>query len=246
MPFSFNAVVLCVVTINDKRWARGKDVFKALRYEKAARRIVKHHCTIKNIQHKHQLVVVHAAYIPINWQKDSQKFDAYIKEEGMIELLIGSQQPMAKELAEYMSIKLIGHKYVRKEADTIYTIQKVFEGISMKRQFSIGSYRIDLCFTEHKLATECDKYNHKGRGINYEIRRQKFIEDHLSCNFFRYNPDAKDFMNESVLNKIFQYIYQKRSSQYLDIVLWPSSQTVKYRDNEEKIFMTHEDYEKNH
>ena len=37
-------------------------------------------------------------------------------------------------------------------------------------------------------------------------------------------------MIESVLNKIFQYIYQKRSSWYLDIVLWPSSQTAKYHD----------------
>ena len=75
---------------------------------------------------------VHAACTPINWPEDSQKFDTYINKEGMIELLVKSQQPLAKELAEYMGIKLIGHKYVRKEADTIYTIQNVFEGISMK------------------------------------------------------------------------------------------------------------------
>ena len=48
----------------------------------------------------------------------------------MIELLVGSQQLLAKELAEYMGIKIIGHKYVRKEASTIYTIQKVFENIN--------------------------------------------------------------------------------------------------------------------
>ena len=82
----------------------------------------------------------------------------------------------------------------------------------MKRQCSIGSYRIDLYFPEHKLAIECDEHDHKDRGINYEIRRQKFIEDQLNCKFIRYNPDAKDFMTESVLSKIFQYIYQKCSS----------------------------------
>ena len=81
----------------------------------------------------------------------------------MIELLVGRQQPLAKELAEYMGIKVIGHKNVRKEAGTIYTIQKVFEGISMKRQFSIGSHRIELYFPEHKLATECDEHDHKNR-----------------------------------------------------------------------------------
>ena len=93
----------------------------------------------------------------------------------MTELLVRIQQPLAKELAEYMGIKIIGHKYVRKEAGTIQTIQKVFEGISMKRQCSIGSYRIDLYFPEHKLAIECDEHDHKDRDINYEIRRQKFI-----------------------------------------------------------------------
>ena len=122
----------------------------------------------------------------------------------MIELLVGSQKPLAKELAEYKGIKIIGHKYIRKEAGTIYTIQKVFEGISMKQQFSIGSYRSELYFPEHKLAIECDEHDRKDRGINYEIKRQKFIEDQLNCQFICYNPDAKDFTIKSVLNKIFQ------------------------------------------
>ena len=34
-------------------------------------------------------------------------------------------------------------------------------------------------------------------------------------------------MIESVLNKIFQYIYQKRSSQHFDIILWPPSRATK-------------------
>ena len=152
----------------------------------------------------------------------------------MIELLVGSQQPLAKELAEYMSIKIIGYKYVLKEASTIYTIQKVFQGISMKRQFSIGSYRIKLYFPEHKLPIECDEHDHKDRDINYEIKQQKFIEGQLNCKFIRYNPNAKYFTIESVLNKFFQYIYQKSSSQHLEMALQPSSETTKY----DEIFMT--------
>ena len=108
-----------------------------------------------------------------------------------------------------MGIKIIGHKYVRKEAGTIHTIQKVFEGISMKQQFSIGSYRIDLYFSEDKLAIQWDEHDHKDRYINYERRGQAFIEDLLNCKFIRYNPDAEDFTTERVLNKIFQYIYQE-------------------------------------
>ena len=50
----------------------------------------------------------------------------------------------------------------------------------MKQQFSIASYRIGLYFPEHKLAIECDEHHHKDRDIDYEIRRQKFIEDQLN------------------------------------------------------------------
>ena len=64
----------------------------------------------------------------MNWPIDSQKLDLYKNEGGMIELLVSSQQPLAKELVKYMGIKIIGYKYICKEAGTIYTIQKVFEG----------------------------------------------------------------------------------------------------------------------
>ena len=201
------------MTINEKPWTCAKEVCRALEYGKVTNTvdIVKHLCSKENYAQKYQLSSVHAC-TPINRPKYSQKYDYYINEEGMCELLVGSQLPLAKELAEYMGIKIIGHKYVRKEAGTIYTIQKVFEGISVKRQFSIGSYRIDLYFPEHKVATECNEHDHKDRDINLEIRRQKFIEDQLNCKPIRYNHDVKDFLIESVLNKIFQYIYQKRSS----------------------------------
>ena len=177
IPFVFNAVELCVVTINEKPWTRAKEVCKALECNKKTADTVKAFCSRENYAHKWQLAGSVSETSSMNWPIDSQKLDLYINEEGIIELLVSSQQPLAKELTEYMGIKIIGHKYVHKEASTIHTIQKVFWGISMKRQFSIGSYRIDLYFPEHKLATECDEHDHKDRDINYEIRRQKFIED---------------------------------------------------------------------
>ena len=149
IPFSFNAVELCVLTINEKPWTRAREVYRVLEYNKKTTDIVKASCSKESYAHKWQLSSV--AYTPTNWPKwDSQKLDLYINEESMIELLVGGLQPLAKELAEYMGIKIIGHKYVRKEAGTIYTIRKVFEGISMKRQLSIGSYRIAFVFLSIK------------------------------------------------------------------------------------------------
>ena len=101
--------------------------------------------------------------------------------------------------------------FVKKQAQSI-PYRNINEGISMKRQFSIGSYRIDLYFSGHKLAIECDEHDHRDRDIDYKIRRQKFIEDQLNCKFIRYNPDAEEFTIERVLNNIFQYIYQKHFS----------------------------------
>ena len=45
----------------------------------------------------------------------------YNNEERMHELLVSCQQPLAKDLAQNMSIKIIGYKYARKEVGTIYT-----------------------------------------------------------------------------------------------------------------------------
>ena len=42
--------------------------------------------------------------------RDSQKLDLYIIEKGIYVLLVWSQQPLTKELPEYMGIKIIGYK----------------------------------------------------------------------------------------------------------------------------------------
>ena len=72
MSFTFNAVELYVVTINEKLWATAREQCRTLRYEKAARRIVRHHFTIENIQHKHQLESVSTVGTTVNWPRDLQ------------------------------------------------------------------------------------------------------------------------------------------------------------------------------
>ena len=96
LSFSFSAVKLCVVPINEKFSARATEVCRTLKYKKAAGRIVRHHCTRENIQHKHQLVVVPTVGTTVNWHRDSQKLDIYINVERIYELLFSSQKPKAK------------------------------------------------------------------------------------------------------------------------------------------------------
>ena len=86
MPFSFNAVELCVVTINEKPWVRNREAWRALEYDVKTSKtanIIKAHSNPGNITQKYQMSSVHAACTPINWPKDLQKYNIYTNEEGM-------------------------------------------------------------------------------------------------------------------------------------------------------------------
>ena len=77
MPFAFNAEELCVVTINEKPWTRAREVCKAVRYEKKTANIVKSYYSKENYNQKYQMSSVPAAGTPVDWPKDSQKFEIF-------------------------------------------------------------------------------------------------------------------------------------------------------------------------
>ena len=104
MSFVFTLVELCVVTINEKPWTRARKVCKALRYEKKTANTVKNHCSKENYTQAYQMSSVPAAGTPVDWPEDSQKFDIYINEEGMYELLFSRQQPKAKAIRKHSAM----------------------------------------------------------------------------------------------------------------------------------------------
>ena len=109
-------------------------------------------------------------------------------------------------MAKQLEINIEGSLCVSKEQDTLSCITQAFKGEHFVHQFSINKYRIDLYFPFHKLAIECDEFNHKDRDIAYEVKRQKDIEKSLGCIFIRYNPDSKEFNIFEVINRIFKHI----------------------------------------
>ena len=72
IPFTFNTVKSCVVTINEKPWKRAKEVCRTLEYGKATKSadIVKHLCSKENYAHKWQSIRYVPETKPINWPKD--------------------------------------------------------------------------------------------------------------------------------------------------------------------------------
>ena len=73
MPFTFNAVEFCVVTINEKPWARAREVCRALEYGKATKvaDVVKHLSSETNYAQNCQLIGFVPETEPVNWPKDS-------------------------------------------------------------------------------------------------------------------------------------------------------------------------------
>ena len=46
---------------------------------------------------------------PVDWPKDLQKYDIYVNEEGMYEIVFSSQQPKAKDFRRYCCNVLFPH-----------------------------------------------------------------------------------------------------------------------------------------
>ena len=111
MTLVFNAVELCVVTIDEKPWARAREVRRALEYGKTTKTddVVKQLCSKENYTHKWQLTGFVSETKPVYWPKGSQKFNIYINEEEMYELLFSIQQPWAKDFRKHCFNVLFPH-----------------------------------------------------------------------------------------------------------------------------------------
>ena len=83
------------------------------------------------------------------------------------EIVTKSRKLQALELAKPLVINIHKQKFLPKEQETISIIMQVFKGLKMIDQYTIDNYRIDLYFPKHKLAIECDEFDHADRDIEY-------------------------------------------------------------------------------
>lgn len=88
------------------------------------------------------------------------------------------------------------------EAQTIGFIENAYRGLrAMTRQFQIGPYFADLCFTDDFIVVECDEYGHSDRLVANELEREEFIKNQGYA-MIRYNPNESGFDLSDVLNRI--------------------------------------------
>ena len=103
---------------------------------------------------------------------------------------------------------------LNKEQLILRSIMDTFEGENMQTQYAVLGHRIDLYFHEYKLAIEVHEKGHQDRDFNYEVQRQKALEEKRSCKFIRISPDEKNFNIFKAQNEIFRHI--KKSTKILN------------------------------
>jgi very-short-patch-repair endonuclease len=129
-----------------------------------------------------------------------------LTKQGLCNFLSKSRSPAADDLAKFFNINVYEHRFAPIETSTLKIIQEAFAGENMITQYQISNYRIDLYFPDHKIAVECDEYNHNDRDQEYETNREREIINNLNCKFIRYNPNADDFSIGKVINQIYRII----------------------------------------
>ena len=92
------------------------------------------------------------------------------------------------------------------EQSILSKIVTVFAVEEIILQLNFLGYRIEEYFFKHKLPIEVDEQGHNDRDIDYEIERQKAIENELSCEFIRINPAKENFNIFVEIGKIRNYI----------------------------------------
>ena len=118
---------------------------------------------------RQELVPIHTTWSRRKDQKN--KWDIFLSRRGVLHVINKYRKPTPNliNLTKCLGIDLHKNKWLCKEQDTLRQIMQAFKGEEMIHQFSVGKYRIYLCFPGYKLAIECDKFDHRDRDVAYEI-----------------------------------------------------------------------------
>ena len=137
---------------------------------------------------------VPAAGTPVDWPKDSQKFDIYINEEGMYELLFSSQQPKAKDSRAHLSIGLKTHKRLTFTSMKKGCMSYYFPVNSLRQRFqkTLLQCVVSSCLAAAYTQNEGRPTSHQRVGCN------NFIADLKNDDDLKNNDDLKNCEYENV------------------------------------------------
>ena len=143
-----------------------------------------------------------------------------ITRDGAIELLLKTRKhisPDVLHLLKKFGIETTNRKCLTKEQQTISHIANVFKTEKIEDQFKVGSYYLDMYFSDYQIALECDEKNHKDRKPGDERDRMDFVNFELNIDdthWIRYNPDEYDFDIMKVIGRVRRKIDEIKTKRY--------------------------------
>ena len=132
-----------------------------------------------------------------------------ISRDGAIEILIKTRKRISADVLHLLKkfhIETTNMKCLTKEQQTLSAITNVLKTEKYEDQYKIGSYYLDLYFTEYKIVVECDENGHADRKPYKERERMDYVNKELDIddsNWIRYNPDEKDFDISKMIGRIY-------------------------------------------
>lgn len=172
-----------------------------------------------------------------------------ITRDGAIEILLKTRKRISPDVLHILkkfNIDTTNRKCLTKEQQTLSTITNVFKTEKFEDQFKIGSYYLDLFFTEYKIVIECDENGHADRKPWKERERMDFVNKKLGINdsnWIRFNPDEYDFDIARVIGRIYRKIdeikqeelnkeVKKREEDYIRLL---EEEKTKVKENVEEV-----------
>ena len=161
-----------------------------------------------------------------------------ITRDGAIEILLKTRKRISPDVLHILkkfNIDTTNRKCLTKEQQTLSTITNVFKTEKFEDQFKIGSYYLDLFFTEYKIVIECDENGHADRKPWKERERMDFVNKKLNINdsnWIRFNPDEYDFDIARVIGRIYRKIDEIKQEDYIRLL---EEEKTKVKENVEEV-----------
>ena len=147
-----------------------------------------------------------------------------ISRDGAIEILLKTRKRISPDVLHILkkfNIDTTNRKCLTKEQQTLSTITNVFKTEKFEDQHKIGTYYLDLYFSDYKIVIECDENGHADRKPWKERARMDYVNEKLEINdshWIRFNPDEHDFDIAKVIGRIYRKIDEIKEQEKLKIL----------------------------
>jgi very-short-patch-repair endonuclease len=211
---TYNDKSVRIFGTNEDPWFCGRDVCAILEYSDY-KQAINIHIDDDNKNNLKNLCVSLKSNHKLHYNEERM---CYINKHGLNQLLLKSKTVNPSTLKGFLELPFIkglnlnmNIKHTYKEQDCIGSIIEAYQDCKCYKQFRVGSYYIDLYIPEHNLAIECDEHNHRDRDQEHEKERQQYIEDKLKCQFFRFDPDSKNFNIYKLVRNVENFLKNKET-----------------------------------